>query len=246
MSNEPMNTTLEKSIAAALAGDITSTDLAALIAETEGAIFDADKAAEAERKKALDPLASPDAAKAREAMQAAEFARDRLRTVLPRLQKRLQEVWEAEEFASWLPQREAAKARCAEVAAKLGELYLPFVHAIVPLLHEIEKADHEIWRVNQAAPNKAKNGGYLLQSVEHEARGPSAEQLRHLQIMKDLRLPNWEGGELPVWPPHRPPNPAVIAPVLGGDPRLSTNHWWEVKEEQAREAAERMAREEKE
>ncbi len=28
--------------------------------------------------------------------------------------------------------------------------------------------------------------------------------------MKHLRLPNWQGSELPVWPPHRPPNAAVI------------------------------------
>jgi hypothetical protein len=114
----------------------------------------------------------------------------------------------------------------------LRDLYLPFVEAIVPLLLNIEKADLEIRQVNLAAPAKAKLGGYLLRSVEEEARGPSALQLRHLQILKDLRLPNWDGGELPVWPPHRPPNPAVIAPMLGGDHRLSTDRWWEVKQEQ--------------
>ena len=64
--------------------------------------------------------------------------------------------------------------------------------------------------------------------------------------MEHLRLPNWEGSELPVWPPHRPPDPAVIAPVLGGDPRLFSDRWWEVKEEQAQASAERAAREEKE
>jgi hypothetical protein len=59
--------------------------------------------------------------------------------------------------------------------------------------------------------------------------------------MKNLRLPNWEGGELPVWPPHQPPDPAAVAPVLGGDPRLSTNRWWEVREEQVQAAEERDA-----
>ena len=110
------------------------------------------------------------------------------------------------------------------------------------LYYESEEADHQIWRVNQAAPDKAKNGGYLLHSVEEEARGPSASQLRHLQIMKHLRLPNWEGSELPMWPPHRPPNAAVIAPMLGGDPRLYTGEWWKVKQEHAQAAAERAER----
>lgn len=160
MSDEPMmNTTLEKSIAAALSGDITSTDLAALIAETEAAITEADATAKAEQEKALDLLASPDPDKARAAMEDAAFIRERLRGALPRLQARLNEVHKDEEFTSWLPQREAAKARRDELAAKLGELYLPFVQSIVPLLHEIENADHEIWRVNQAAPDKAKSAG---------------------------------------------------------------------------------------
>ena len=64
--------------------------------------------------------------------------------------------------------------------------------------------------------------------------------------MKNLQLPSWEGGELPVWPPHRSPNPAAVAPTLGGDSRLSTDRWWEVREEQAQAAAEHAAREERE
>ena len=55
-----------------------------LIAETETAIAAADEVAEAEREKALDPALSPDPKAAREAIQAAELARDRLRTLLSR------------------------------------------------------------------------------------------------------------------------------------------------------------------
>ena len=87
-----MSTTLEQRIATALSSDTTSDVIALLITEIETAIVAADKAAEAEREKALDPLASPDAAKARTAMEDAAFVRDRLRTVLPRLQSRLQQV----------------------------------------------------------------------------------------------------------------------------------------------------------
>ncbi len=119
--------------------------------------------------------------------------------------------------------------------------------AIVPLLAEIEEADQEVRLVNHEAPPKARNtGGYLLESVEHAARGPSALQLRHLQIMKDLRLPNWDGAELPLWPPYRPLNVAAFTPAELGDPRLSTGDWWRVKEEQAQAAVERAEREERE
>jgi hypothetical protein len=218
------NTTLEKRIASALADEIASTDLTVLITETETAINKADDIAKAERTNALDPVLSPDATAAREALQAAEFARDRLRNVLPRLQSRLREVYQEEEFARWLPRRNAAMARRDELASKLGEVYPSFVQRIVPLLFEIEEVDREIRLLNVDAPYKAKNDGVLLDSVEHAARGASALQLRHLQIMKDLRLPNWEGAEIPLWPPYRPPNPAVFTPV-GGDPRLYAGDW---------------------
>src|SRR5450631_672279 len=105
-------TTLEQKIASALADDsITSTALAELITEVETAIIAADKAAEAEREKALDPLASPDADKAHEAMQKVEFSRDRLRTALPRLQQRFSEVRSEEEYARWVVGYEEVKTK---------------------------------------------------------------------------------------------------------------------------------------
>src|SRR5438094_260125 len=81
--------TLEQKIAAALtAADVTSSDLSQLIAETEAAITTADATAEEERERALDPVKSPDPKQARQTMEEAIFARDRLRTLLPRLQQR--------------------------------------------------------------------------------------------------------------------------------------------------------------
>jgi hypothetical protein len=101
MSTEPIKTFLEKQIAAALVDDIASADLATLINEIETAISEADASAEAERAKALDPLLSPDPKAAREAMQAAEFARDRLRTVLPRLKERHKQIAAREYLTEW-------------------------------------------------------------------------------------------------------------------------------------------------
>ena len=61
-----------------LTADVASADIAEMIAEVESAITAADEAAEAEREKALDPALYPDPKAAREAIEAAEFARDRL------------------------------------------------------------------------------------------------------------------------------------------------------------------------
>jgi hypothetical protein len=67
---EMSTSAIEKRVSTMLSSrDATSDDLASLIAETETAIAAADEAAEAERKKALDPALSPDP-------KAAELARE--------------------------------------------------------------------------------------------------------------------------------------------------------------------------
>lgn len=223
---------LEKQIATALTSDITASDLATLVTETEAAINEAEEVAKAERVKALDPLASPDAVRARAAMENAAFTRDRLRTVLPRLQQRHREVAAAEELARWLPQHDVAEARRNGLALKLHELYLGFVEQFVPLLDEIEQADREIRRVNDAAPSEGTTGLYL-RSVEEEARGAN-------NLMRDLRLPAWQVGSAPLWP--RLFNPALFTPAAIGDPRQHSGDWWKVKEEEAHAVQERQER----
>ena len=93
---------LENRIATALAAtDITSSDLSQLFVEADAAITAADKTAEEERTKALDPALSPDATVARQAMEDAAFTRDRLKTLLPRLQTKHREVADAEALTAW-------------------------------------------------------------------------------------------------------------------------------------------------
>ena len=101
---------IEQRITSALTNrDIKSDALAELIVETEAAIAAAEKAAEAARARALDPLQSPDADAAHAAMQSAEFAVRRLHTMLPRLQQRHRLVASAEEYAAWAATFEALK-----------------------------------------------------------------------------------------------------------------------------------------
>jgi hypothetical protein len=93
---------LEQRIAAALTPtDITSTDLAALIAEVEAAAAAADAAAAKSREQALDPAIVIDVAQVSAEVTAAELTRDRLQAALPRLRTRYTEVREQEDIAKW-------------------------------------------------------------------------------------------------------------------------------------------------
>jgi hypothetical protein len=243
MSDDPMNTALEKRIAAALQDNLPSANLALLIAETEGAIADADETAEAERTKALDPALSPDANAAREAMQAAEFARDRLRTVLPRLKERHKQVAAQEYLTEWRADFETVKVERDTLAAELREFYPEVERKIVSLFDRIAVNDEKLSRLHQARPSGV---ALHLRSAELEARGLEGFTRSEPSIAARLKLPTFAPGERLSWPPPQPFVAASSAPVALGDPRLCSDRWWEVKQEREQAAAERAAREEKE
>jgi hypothetical protein len=212
------HTTLEQRIAVALSdSDIASSDLAALITEVEAAVTAADEAAIKSREQALDPIASPDPTKARAAMEAAAFTRDRLRTVLPRLQHRLKEVYSQEEYAHWLAQYEAIKIKRDAAAAELRTLYPEFASKLVDLLLRIEVVDREVARVRSAKPFDAKeaNGdGRWPVETELTARGLDHFSTYDLKIMKDLKLPSFSEPTKLAWPPHRPIDWSSVVPVF--------------------------------
>jgi hypothetical protein len=242
MSNESINTMLEKRIAAALADDVARDLVAALIAEIETAIVAADEAAAAEREKALDPLTSPDASKARATMEDAAFWRDRLRSVLPRLKARYEEIYAANYMAQWRDDYEALKVKRDALAVELREVYPDFETKIVDLFARIAANNEELSRLHQARP--ADVALHLL-GAELVARGLGAFTRSEPSITATLKLPTFEPGERLAWPPPQPLGAVSFAPVrLGGDPRLYTGEWWRVKEEEAQAAAERAAGEE--
>src|SRR5689334_19987812 len=115
---------IEQRITAALSDEtITSAAIAKLVAETEAAIAEASRAAYEARSKALDPALSPDPAAARKAMEAAQFAVERLRTLLPRLRARHANLVEAEQRASWQADFAQVEAQRDAIAAELAEVY---------------------------------------------------------------------------------------------------------------------------
>jgi hypothetical protein len=228
--------TLESRIATALtATDIKSSNLATLIAETESAITTADKTAEEERTKALDPIASPDATKAREAMQAAEFSRDRLRTVLPRLRAKHKEVKEQEHAADWTADYAAVKVRRDAAAEQLRERYPTIVAELVALMADIAATDREVDRVNAAAPY----GDYpRLRSVELSARGLDRLLQPDISIVQELRLPNFTRADNEPVLAYPPPVPNLALQVLSMMPpdNFDWRNWHEECEKRDRRA----------
>ena len=208
-----MDHPLENQIALALSATaITSSELAALIAATEAAIVEADKVAEQERLRALDPLRSPNAAQARQVMEDAAFACDRLRTVLPRLQENFSKIAAEEAYNDWVINAyEPVKAERDAAAAELRALYAPFVIKMADLLLRIEQIDGAIRRVNDTRPRceSANGDGRHLQSVETEARG--AGRFNETLLARDLKLPHWSPADGFAWPPYRPALPFKLS-----------------------------------
>jgi hypothetical protein len=195
---------IEKRVSTMLSStDATSDDLASLIAETETAIAAADEAAEAEREKALDPALYPDPKAAREAIEAAEFARDRLRMLLPRLQ----EAPAAEYPARWESDYKRIEAKRDEWARKYAE-YPKLVARLVDLFGSAKAVDEEVSRVNGSAPPGEHR---RLLGVELTARGLESFSTADPPIAKGVQLPDWAHSARMAWPlPPRSGAPKMV------------------------------------
>ena len=148
---------LENRIATALAAtDITSTDLSQLLVEAEAAIAAADKTAEEERAKALDPALSPDPKAARQAMEDAAFTRDRLKTLLPRLETRYQEVADAEALAAWQAEAAELQERRLALGTKFRTEYPDLMNPILNQLSAMRALDKEINGAQQSPPHRCR------------------------------------------------------------------------------------------
>ena len=216
--------------------DQFNADLPFCHCEVETAIVAADKAAEMEREKALDPLASPDAAKARASMEDAGFIRDRLRNVLPRLQGRLTELQAAEYAARWQADFDQVEGRCNQSAKEYAATYPRLAAQLVDLFRRAEAVDKEVSRVNGSAPAGEHR---RLRQTELVARGFEAFSRSDPAITKIIQLPDWENSSRMVWPPPQPSLAAVFAMsmVPSHDPRYTADWAAALEKDNARRAA---------
>jgi hypothetical protein len=183
-----------------------SSEVAALIRETETASLSAGEAAERARMRALDPaLSANGVADARRQMDDAEFRRERLQTEVTRLRERLKEVKEEEEDQRRQLCYDRLKAERDKLAAELVDIYPGFAQKLADLLPRIAANDREVEYINAHA---LPRGSKVLDVAELVARGLGGfvERGVHIpRITQMLRLPAFKYSEYEpyVWPRSR-------------------------------------------
>jgi hypothetical protein len=205
------NLSLEHRIAEALTDkNISSLDVATLLAETKEASITADNDAKIIKAMALDPLEVPNPVKARSMVENAEFMCARLRTLIPRLQTKYDKVHRAERYAKWCSEYDRVKIKRDAAAEKLRRLYPEMAAQLVALLTDIEDVDCEV-RLVETAQMPFLSDGYPydakhppLKSVELTARGLDHWGNYDLKIMTDLQVPNWNEPKKLSFPVPRP------------------------------------------
>jgi hypothetical protein len=214
---------LDQRIASALANsNTTSAEVMELIAETEAALTAAEAKAQAERERALDPIASPDAAEAERSAWAAELNRDRLHSFCSQLQQRFDEVAATEYAAQWQATYEDVEARCNALAKEFGEVYPELVSQLCDLFERMKAADQECSRVaGEAVAGEHRR----LRGVELTARGLQNFSISDPSIIETVRLPSWTHSDHMAWPPPRTPLAALVAAAMTPphDPRFTAD-----------------------
>jgi hypothetical protein len=203
---------LEQRIAAALGdNEVTSTTVADLVTETQTAIAAAEAAVTEAKKDALDTSRLPDPIAARDAIASAEFKSDWLKSALPKLQLRQQQLEAQSEYDDWRASFEAVKQKHAAAAGRLRSAYA-LVPELVGALQEARAVDAEVHRVMQAKPYllpQSNGDGKSLPAVECAARGLRGVATGY-SLMTDLKLPVFDQPNGFCWPPPKP----VILPEM--------------------------------
>ncbi len=206
---------LEKRIAEALEGEeITSAHLVALIEEVEAGIAAAESTAATEREAAFDPTLRPNAAEARQVLEDAEFAVGRLRTMLPRLARRLNDVAAAERHAKLVAEHEELKAR-RDAAVEEFRRYPALAGQIVDLFVRVKTLDDEMADYNRRG---ASGQGLHLDSVELTARRLSGFTRDDPSVIDKVTLPEYDHSNRNVWPPRRVTAAVLMAEAMTATP----------------------------
>jgi hypothetical protein len=221
---------LEERVVAALTADLSSAELTALVFETEAAIDAAVENANLERKKALDPVASPDPKKARASMEDAQFFVGRLKTLLPKLERKYFAKWEAEKATRWCADCEVVESEGAKLAEELKR-YPTLAAQLADLMCRLAAFEHKLSNLHSRRPSSVKT---QISSPELVARNLKSFDREHPPLSKTLQLPEFERSDRPLFPPPQRRDMSMLAPVPY-DPRYSAD-WAEANEDRATEA----------
>ena len=177
---------------------------------TERALFAAEAAAVKTRKRALDPIAMPDAKAARTSVETAEFTIDRLNSLLPPIERKHRDVAATEYAAQWEVKSEQTRGQRDQAAAALRN-YPALAAKLVGLFQKAAEADKEVSRVNGSAPFGEER---RLEGVEATAR--AGLELRWT-IAAELKVPSFEKPNEVLWPPWQPSLAGLCASMMPVD-----------------------------
>jgi hypothetical protein len=185
--------------------------------QTTVALADAEQLAAAEKERAFDPVVSPDPREAHERMVDSSFKADRLRTLVPRLQRRLAEVAVRERSLEWLAERDAFEAeRCPPLEAARAD----FDAALEKML--------DYFRL--CTEYSAARGALLSRRPDQCGMEGVSNPIPAPRMLSDTRLFDCSGA--PVWPDPREINRvavemsnSVLAMVSSGDRDACSPFW---------------------
>jgi hypothetical protein len=162
----------------------SSADVAALIEEAEAGIVKADK------ERAIDQTLSLDPRAARQAIEDATFAANRLHTLLPKLQARHQELHDQERAAARLAEQEPLHRERDALAEELREVYPAAVTKILDLFVRITANGKALTELGQSIPP----GVNSLLSAELHARALDSFTLHIPSLLSSVVLFDWDSG----------------------------------------------------
>lgn len=165
-------TDLDNRIAAALAGNPASGDLAQLAEDAAKALADARAVHDEAKRRALDPKTlADDATAARREMEDARFRQERLSNALAELNDRLTRAVEAERAAEAAERLDAAEARQRMAADLLRDRYPILAAEIADILAECRAADQDVQR-SGGRTQSAILAGYTPNSIASRDSDP--------------------------------------------------------------------------
>jgi hypothetical protein len=198
-------TTLEQRISDAMQPDtaITSADIAALIEEAEIGIAKAEQERAVDRTLALDPKA------ARQAIEDATFAANRLRMSLSKLQMRYQQACEKARVEEYEAERQVLDEESIQLAQEYRETCPPALNKLSDLFTRIAAHRQRISALHQRRPA----GVQSVRDPELIARNLDGFDRERPSLLAEVHLLDWNTGRQ-IWPPPRPSISAAFAATL--------------------------------
>ena len=176
---------------------------------------------------------------ARQVIEDATFAANRLRTLVSKLQARHREVHNQEQAKAWLTDYEVMKRERDSLAEELREGYVEAVNKIMDLFVRITANDKALSELHQARPAGVMEH---LVSAELRARGLDRFTRDVPSLLTSVCLFDWDSGRQ-NWPPRRSMGAAVAATMMPHDQRFTAD-WAKDREQRVaavREEQQRIA-----